>query len=52
VLARELGWSKVRREAEQGRFADEAEAEGILAEVERPSSVGDETSPPLPTAMP
>jgi glycerol-3-phosphate dehydrogenase len=52
VLARELGWSEVRREAEQERFADEAEAEGILAEVERPSSVGDETSPPLPTAMP
>ncbi|HEX3518363.1 MAG TPA: FAD-dependent oxidoreductase, partial [Solirubrobacteraceae bacterium] len=52
VLARELGWSEVRREAEQERFADEADAEGILAEVERPSSVGDETSPPLPTAMP
>jgi glycerol-3-phosphate dehydrogenase len=52
VLARELGWSEVRREAEQERFADEAVAEGILAEVERPSSFGDETSPSLPTAMP
>ncbi len=32
VLARELGWSPERLEMELGRFAEEAHAEGILAE--------------------
>jgi glycerol-3-phosphate dehydrogenase len=40
VLARELGWDEQRREAEIGRFAEEAEVEGIAGgSVPRASAV-------------
>jgi glycerol-3-phosphate dehydrogenase len=38
VLARELGWSGERLELELARFAEEARAEGILADVQTPAS--------------
>jgi glycerol-3-phosphate dehydrogenase len=50
VLARELGWSAERLALELTRFAEEAGAEGILAEVERPASV--ETPAAAATAPP
>jgi glycerol-3-phosphate dehydrogenase len=40
VLARELGWSAERRERELESFAEEARAEGLVAAVDRPESVG------------
>jgi glycerol-3-phosphate dehydrogenase len=51
VLARELQWSPERLQVELERFAEEALAEGILAETERP--LGLEQAPPAPPlAMP
>jgi glycerol-3-phosphate dehydrogenase len=47
TLARELGWSEERLAAELQSFAEEARAEGIVAEVERP-----ERKLPPPAAMP
>jgi glycerol-3-phosphate dehydrogenase len=47
VLARELQWSPDRLLAELDRFAEEAAAEGILAETERPERVE-----PIPAASP
>jgi glycerol-3-phosphate dehydrogenase len=38
ILAQELGWSDQRLELELDRFAQEADAEGIVAEVDRPES--------------
>ncbi len=54
ILARELDWSAERLERELESFADEALAEGIVADAERAESVGaaavDAASPPAPTA--
>jgi glycerol-3-phosphate dehydrogenase len=51
VLARELGWSNERLELELARFAEEARAEGIVADVEPAQSVHAQGSPP-PAPMP
>jgi len=51
VLARELQWSPERLELELTRFAEEAAAEGIVADVERAPSAQPEGAPP-PVAMP
>jgi glycerol-3-phosphate dehydrogenase len=46
TLARELGWSEQRLALELERFAEEARAEGIVAEVDRaPSGEQDEPTP-------
>ncbi len=45
VLARELGWSEQRLAQELQRFAEEARAEGIVADVERPPPSEQETAP-------
>jgi len=50
AMARELHWSRERLELELTRFADEAAAEGIVAEAERSEDV--HPAPPQPTAMP
>ncbi|MGP0102529.1 MAG: glycerol-3-phosphate dehydrogenase/oxidase [Solirubrobacteraceae bacterium] len=51
VLARELHWRPERLELELDRFAEEAAAEGIAADVRRGDSVHPAGSP-QPTAMP
>jgi glycerol-3-phosphate dehydrogenase len=51
TLARELRWSAERLEAELTLFAEEAAAEGLLAELEREPSVERE-APAQPTAIP
>ncbi len=51
VLARELGWSAQRLELELERFAEEADAEGIAARLERDATVtapAHETPAPMP----
>jgi glycerol-3-phosphate dehydrogenase len=45
ILARELGWSAERRALELRRFAEEADAEGILAGAAPPEIVGQAGSP-------
>ncbi len=50
ILASELGWSGERLTLELARFAEEALAEGIVAEVERPASVAAADAPPSPPA--
>jgi len=54
VLARELDWSAERLEHEIASFADEADAEGIVAGRERAESVGGAASGAVtpPTPMP
>ena len=49
VLARELGWDAPRLAQEIERFAIEARAEGIVAEIARTPADGSEHVPP---AMP
>jgi hypothetical protein len=39
ILERELGWSPERRVLELGRFAEEADAEGIVADAAPAQSV-------------
>jgi glycerol-3-phosphate dehydrogenase len=51
VLARELGWDEQRLGLELERFAAEADAEGIVATVERPEPL-EEAPQPAPPAMP
>ena len=51
TLARELQWSAERLETELTRFAEEAAAEGLLADSEREQSAHREAGP-QPTAMP
>ena len=52
VLARELQWSPDRLRAELERFAEEALAEGILAETDRPEGDEDLLPSSPPVAMP
>ncbi|HWJ50663.1 MAG TPA: glycerol-3-phosphate dehydrogenase C-terminal domain-containing protein, partial [Solirubrobacteraceae bacterium] len=42
ILAHELGWDAERLRLELARFADEALAEGIVAEVDRPEAPAEE----------
>jgi len=49
VLAQELGWSPERRDLECERFAEEADAEGILARAVPPETRG---APPETTTTP
>jgi len=51
VLARELGWSWERLTLELDRFAQEAAAEGLVAQIERPERAEPADAPP-PAAMP
>jgi glycerol-3-phosphate dehydrogenase len=51
VLARELGWSGERLTLELDRFAQEAAAEGLVAQIERPERAEPADAPP-PAAMP
>jgi glycerol-3-phosphate dehydrogenase len=51
VLARELGWSGERLTLELDRFAQEAAAEGLVAQIERPERAEPAGAPP-PAAMP
>ncbi len=51
AMARELHWSRERLELELARFAEEAAAEGIVAETGRGEDVHPAASP-QPTAMP
>ncbi len=51
VLARELGWSRERLELECDRFAEEAAAEGIAADLQQGAS-DQPAGSPEPTAMP
>jgi glycerol-3-phosphate dehydrogenase len=51
TLARELQWSAERLETELTRFAEEAAAEGIVADSEREQAAHREAGP-QPTAMP
>ena len=51
VLAHELGWDEERLRLELARFADEALAEGIVAEVDRPEApVEEDTAAVTPDA--
>jgi glycerol-3-phosphate dehydrogenase len=50
-MARELGWSRERLSLELARFAEEARAEGIVADEQRTESVHPAGSPP-PAPMP
>jgi glycerol-3-phosphate dehydrogenase len=51
VMARELGWSPERLSLELSHFAEEASAEGIVAELERAHGVDAGGAPP-PAVMP
>ena len=51
VLAQELGWSEQRLGQELERFAEEARAEGIVADIERPAPSEDDAVP-VPEAQP
>ncbi len=47
-MARELNWSSERVALELTRFADEARAEGIVADTHRPESPETLDTPPAP----
>jgi len=50
VMARELGWSQERLSVEYVRFAEEARAEGIVADAQRTHSVQPPAFPSSPAA--
>jgi glycerol-3-phosphate dehydrogenase len=52
VMARELNWSGERLALELTRFADEARAEGIVADSHRPESPSTLDAPPPPPSPP
>ncbi len=52
TIGRELGWDGARLALELERFAEEAAAEGIAADVERPDEEAAPVAGPSPASMP